>query len=164
MKKLKTGIMLFIILFLLWLLLAGINRDELIIGGVTALILSILFTPKVSIIGCVSLHPKAIFYFIIYIFVFLKELVMSTLDVTRRVLSRQLPINPGIVKVRTKLKCPLGRIVLANSITLTPGTMTVETRGEYFYIHWIDIQSDDIQETTEAIVSTFEKYLEVIFD
>ncbi|MDP8233034.1 MAG: hypothetical protein P9L91_10270, partial [Candidatus Zophobacter franzmannii] len=62
MKKLKTGIMLFIILFLLWLLLAGINRDELIIGGVTALILSILFTPKVSIIGCVSLHPKAIFY------------------------------------------------------------------------------------------------------
>jgi multicomponent Na+:H+ antiporter subunit E len=42
--------------------------------------------------------------------------------------------------------------------------MTVETRGEYFYIHWIDIQSDDIQATTEAIVSTFEKYLEVIFE
>ena len=41
--------------------------------------------------------------------------------------------------------------------------MTVETLGEDFYIHWIDIQSDDIDAATRAIVTTFEKYLEVMF-
>jgi len=52
---------------------------------------------------------------------------------------------------------------LANSITLTPGTLTVEMRNEYFYIHWIDVTKEDILGATEAIVSKFEKYLEVIY-
>jgi multicomponent Na+:H+ antiporter subunit E len=164
MKQVKSGVMLFIILFSLWLLLAGTDADELIFGSITAVVLAILFAPKVSTLGCIQMKPKSILYAFLYLFVFFGELIKSTLDVARRVLSPKLPINPGIVKVKTKLKCSLGRIVLANSITLTPGTMTVETRGEYFYIHWIDIQSDDIQATTEAIVSTFEKYLEVIFE
>ena len=76
---------------------------------------------------------------------------------------KTLPINPGIVKVQTKLKSRLGRAFLANSITLTPGTLTVETKGEYFYIHCIDVTSHDIEEATQKIVSTFEKYLEVIY-
>jgi multicomponent Na+:H+ antiporter subunit E len=41
--------------------------------------------------------------------------------------------------------------------------MTVETKGEYYYIHWIDIRTEDIDSSTEAIVAKFEKYLEVIF-
>jgi multicomponent Na+:H+ antiporter subunit E len=67
------------------------------------------------------------------------------------------------VKVRTKLKSGIGRTILANSITLTPGTMTVEIRDEFLYIHWIDIKTDDIDTATEAIVSKFERHLEVIF-
>jgi multicomponent Na+:H+ antiporter subunit E len=90
-------------------------------------------------------------------------LIKSNLDVARRIISPKLPINPGIVKVKTKLKSPLGRAILANSITLTPGTLTVEMRDQYFYIHWIDVSVSDINASTEAIVSKFEKYLEVIF-
>lgn len=163
MQKVKPGIILFIILFVLWIILAGTDRDELEIAAITSLILSILFASRAEAIGNYRLNPKAVLYTIIYVFVFLRELTKSTLDVAKRVVSPRLPINPGIVKVKTKLKSPLGRLFLANSITLTPGTMTVETDEEYFYIHWIDIQSDDIEANTNAIVATFEKYLEVMF-
>ncbi|MEA1973527.1 MAG: Na+/H+ antiporter subunit E, partial [Candidatus Cloacimonadota bacterium] len=96
-------------------------------------------------------------------FVFLWELLLANFDVAKRIISPKLPINPGIVKVKTKLKSPIGRTFLANSITLTPGTLTVEMKDEYFYIHWIDVTNDDIDGATRAIVSSFEKYLEVIF-
>jgi multicomponent Na+:H+ antiporter subunit E len=163
MQKVKPGIILFLILFGLWVVLAGTDPDELVAAGITALLLSFIFAGKASALGNLRLHPKAILYWFLYILVFIRELVKSTLDVAGRVVSPRLPINPGIVKVKTILKSPLGRIILANSITLTPGTMTVDTDGEFFYIHWIDIQSADIEANTEAIVKTFEKYLEVMF-
>jgi multicomponent Na+:H+ antiporter subunit E len=163
MKKFKVFILLLIILFGLWIMLAGTDREELIAGGITALLVSIFFSGKASALGDIRFNPKAIFYMIIYIPFFLKELLKSNFDVAGRVISPRLPINPGIVKVKTKLKSKLGRLVLANSITLTPGTMTVESIDDYFYIHWIDMPCDNIEKNTESIVSGFEKYLEVIF-
>ena len=74
-----------------------------------------------------------------------------------------IPINPGIVSVRTKLKSPIGRMALANSITLTPGTLTVDIKEDKLYIHWIDVTDLDEEAATRKIVSGFEKYLEVIF-
>lgn len=163
MQKVKPGIILFLALFGSWLLMAGTDPNELLTGGIASLAISLLFASRATALGSLRLHPKAVFYLFIYFFVFLRELTKSTLDVAKRVVSPSLPINPGIVKVRTKLQSHMGRLWLANSITLTPGTMTVETDGEFFYIHWIDIQTDDIESSTQAIVSTFEKYLEVIF-
>ena len=57
----------------------------------------------------------------------------------------------------------MGRLILANSITLTPGTFTVDIHEETLYIHWIDVRSDDINKATNEIVTKFEKYLEVIY-
>jgi multicomponent Na+:H+ antiporter subunit E len=79
------------------------------------------------------------------------------------VLSPALPLNPGIVKVRTRLKSRMGRLLLANSITLTPGTLTVDIDGEWLYIHWVTVASADIEAATAAIVSGFEGYLEVMY-
>jgi multicomponent Na+:H+ antiporter subunit E len=163
MKKLKVFILLLIILFGLWVMLAGTDKDELIAGGITAFLVSLFFSGRASALGDIRLNPKSLVYMVIYIFVFLRELIKSNFDVAGRVISPSLPIHPGIVKVKTKLKSKLGRTILANSITLTPGTMTVETKGEYFYIHWIDVKCEDIESMTTMIVSGFEKYLEVIF-
>lgn len=88
---------------------------------------------------------------------------MANLDMARRVLSPKLPINPGIVKVKTSLKSPMARLILADSITLTPGTFTVDIIDDFIYIHWVDVRSDDIEGATEAIVRKFEKYLEVMY-
>jgi multicomponent Na+:H+ antiporter subunit E len=52
---------------------------------------------------------------------------------------------------------------VANSITLTPGTITVDIKDDTLYIHWIDVTSTDIEEATKNIVVSFEKYLEVMY-
>jgi multicomponent Na+:H+ antiporter subunit E len=163
MKNTKSFIIATVLLFITWILLSGVATQELIFGGITAVIISLIFLSRLTILGDIKLSFKAFMYGISYFFLFSWELLKSNLDVAKRVISPKLPINPGIVKVKTKLKTPLGRAFLANSITLTPGTLTVEMRDEYFYIHWIDVSSTDINSATEAIVAKFEKYLEVIF-
>jgi len=163
MKTLKQHLLLFISLIIVWISLAGVHAQELIAGGIVALIITLIFGSKAHIFADINLHPKAIFFFILYIFVFLWELFKANLDVASRVLSPSLPISPGIVQVKTRLKSKMGRTILANSITLTPGTLTVDTCGEYYYIHWIDVRSANIEDATNKIVHTFEKYLEVIF-
>ncbi len=163
MAKVKSLFIAAVVLLTFWILLAGTSTQELLFGAGLVLFILIFFGNKFEILSDVKLNPKSLIYLVIYFFVFLRELIKSNLDVAMRVVQPDLPINPGIVKVRTKLKSRLGRAFLANSITLTPGTLTVETKGEYFYIHWIDVTSQNIEEATQKIVSNFEKYLEVIY-
>ena len=163
MKRFKHTLLLFLFLMLLWVLLTPNDMQEIWAGlAVSALVA--LFTLKMEpVLGDVKLTPKSLVYSVIYLFVFLKELIVSNLDVARRVVDPKLPIKPGIVKVKTKLNSRIGRTILANSITLTPGTLTVDIKDEYLYIHWIEIKHDDIGGATQNIVAKFEKYLEVIF-
>jgi multicomponent Na+:H+ antiporter subunit E len=163
MKLFKAFIFLFIFLGIFWLLLTINSQPELIVGLIIAAVLAILFGNRHSVFAELRCSPRAILSMVIYSFVFISELIKSNLDVAKRVVSPNLPINPGIVKVKTKLTSRLGRMILANSITLTPGTLTVETDEDNFYIHWIDVTSEDIEEATRKIVRKFEKYLEVCF-
>jgi multicomponent Na+:H+ antiporter subunit E len=77
-----------------------------------------------------------------------------------------LPIKPGIVKIKTKLTKDSAITVLANSITLTPGTLTVDINEDKkeLYIHWIKVSSTDINETTKEIGEKFEKTLTEVFE
>ncbi len=156
-------VVLFFTLLILWLLLTRpIRPQEVTAGVVLALILSLLPLPGTRLYGEISLMPKKLFFAGAYLIYFLVAVVKSNLDVAFRVLSPRLPINPGIVRVKTTLKSSLGRMILANSITLTPGTITVDIKEDDLYIHWINIQSADIEESTKKIVSDFERRLEVI--
>lgn len=98
-------------------------------------------------------------YRIEILFLFASELVKSNLDVARRVISPKLPINPGIVEIKTRLKHPTYRLILANSITLTPGTLTVEMIDDSLFIHWIDVTGKDIETATHEISEKYESYL-----
>lgn len=164
MKKLKSRIIIFFMLFVIWILITGTESQELILGLFSAVLITFVFSQKADIFEDIKLNPRSVYYALIYIFIFFYELIKSNIDVAGRVIKPELPINPGIVKVKTKLKSKLGRIILANSITLTPGTLTVETRDNDFYIHWIDVSGENIEEVTDQIVNKFEKYLEEIFD
>ena len=163
MRAFKSKLVGFLLLWAVWLVLtAPWNPQEAIAGAIAALLISLAVIPAASPLGDLRLNPKALAYGFLYIFVFLIALVKSNIDVAFRVLHPRLPIDPGIVKVKTRLKTPLGRLLLAKSITLTPGTITVEMRGEDLHIHWIKVAAADPQGATEAIVGDFEKYLEVI--
>ena len=164
MKRLFARFLIFASLLIIWLLLTyPFSMQELTAGAVVSLLIALFPVGSIPIFAEIRTGPRAITWGIAYLFIFFFELVKSNLDVAFRVLHRKIPIHPGIVKVRTKLTSRVGRLALANSITLTPGTITVETKGEYFYVHWIDVRARNIEETTQNIVSKFEKYLEVIF-
>jgi multicomponent Na+:H+ antiporter subunit E len=75
-----------------------------------------------------------------------------------------MPIRPGIVKVKMTLKSDLARTLLANSITMTPGTITVDIIDDYLYIHWIYVRSEDPEVYTRIITGAFEKYIKRIIE
>ena len=72
-------------------------------------------------------------------------------------------INPGIVKVKTHLKSEFAQVLLANSITLTPGTVTVDIEGGYLFVHWLSIRSKHPHDAAEKIKGNFEKHLRQVF-
>lgn len=157
-------ILLFATLLSFWLLLNGsLAQDVVLAGLVVSAIIALAFDPDISFLSEFRATPKAFMAALLYIPFFAKELVKANLDVARIVANPALPLTPGIVKVRTTLKSRTGRALLANSITLTPGTLTVEMEGEYLYIHWVHVESDSIEGATQAIVSGFEPYLEAMY-
>ena len=160
----KNFIIVFLILMFVWTLLNNtFQPDVLIVGVIIAFFLSLFLCKKCELFADMNFTFKGIFYTLAYLVVFFIELIKANLDVTRRVLTPSLPINPGIVEVKTKLKSKFARMLLANSITLTPGTLTVEVKDDSFFIHWIDVKSEDVEVASKEIVSKFEKYLEVIY-
>ncbi len=105
-----------------------------------------------------------IIWFLWYLPIFLWECIKANIDVAYRVLHPKMPIRPGIVKVRIKLKTDIAKTFLANSITMTPGTMSVDIKGNHLYIHWIYIRDKEIEKATQIIVNKFEKHLKRIFE
>lgn len=163
MRFIKARVVLLVLALLIWFLLTyPFDVQELIVGGIAALVIVLMPLPGISVLGELRWTPKAIGYGIAYLFYFLWQLLKANIDVAFRVLHPKLPIEPGIVKVKTQLKSRLGRLLLANSITLTPGTITVETDGDDFYVHWIKVEGIHDKERTKKIVAGFEQFLEVI--
>jgi multicomponent Na+:H+ antiporter subunit E len=82
------------------------------------------------------------------------------------VLHPKLPIKPGIVKIKTSLTKDSAITILTNSITLTPGTLTIDVNKEKseVYVHWIDTESTDTEEATKSIGGRFEKRLTEVFE
>jgi multicomponent Na+:H+ antiporter subunit E len=165
MNRIVSFLILTLALWALWLVFAGnMHRQELIAGGVVAVLAAAMTTSfTANRAGFGLLNPKRVLYALFYIPFLVWSIILSNLDVARRVLSPRLDINPGIVRIRTRLKNPVGRMILANSITLTPGTLSVDIVGDYLYIHWVDVKERDTEAASQRIAASFEKYLEVIF-
>jgi len=164
MNKTRNPAVLFMTLFLFWVLLNGSTAtDVLIVGAVAAFLIAIMFSDGLAVVSDLRVNPKALVTTLLYVPFFLKELIKSNINLAKIVLSPELPVKPGIVKVRTRLKSRMGRLLLTSSITLTPGTLTVDLVGEWIYVHWVSVESEDIEAATAAIVSGFENYLEVMY-
>jgi len=155
----------FIIAFCFWLLLTlSVNIDHLIAGALVVLLSTIIFGGYFTNRPVKFLQIHRIFWFIIYIPMFLWYMVKANVDVAYRALHPERPIKPGIVKIKTVLKTDIAKVFLANSITLTPGTMTCDIDGDYLYIHWIWIQSPELEQASKLIASRFERFLRRIFE
>ena len=162
--RVKSFLYLFILLVLAWFALtSSFHFQEVIIGILASFILSIFLRRYYFGLGLPPLNVKRFIFFLAYLFVLLKEIVKANFDVAYRVIHPKMPIKPGIVVIKTKLKQDIAKMILANSITLTPGTFTLDIIGDKLLIHWINVKTEDMDKATKNIGERFEKYLRVIF-
>ncbi len=165
----------FIVCFGFWVLLTwpfgvnGVAVQELIAGGVVSLAVA-LFSARFYIHENAFwlFNPVRFFNLLYYSLVtFMGELIKANWDMAKRCLGGCKNINPGIVKVPVGLESEYGQAMLANSITLTPGTITMDITEEdgqtYYYIHWIDVTAPSGKEAGDAIKGTLEKGVGRIF-
>lgn len=141
MRSVKGILLGLAVLAAVWLLLTGsLSRGELIVGAFVTALTLIVFRESAVVFAGLKIGPKSLLFLPVYLAVFIVELIKSNIDVARRVLSPSLPVNPGIVKVHTDIESDIGKLLLANSITLTPGTLTLDVVGQDLYVHWIDVK------------------------
>jgi multicomponent Na+:H+ antiporter subunit E len=163
-EKVKGFVWLLVVTFVLWLALSSrLDWPELVCGLVVCLLISFFTAQMYSKLGFPSLSIKRVLFFLVYIIVLFREIIKANFDVAYRVTHPKMPIKPGIVVIKTNLKSDIAKMILANSITLTPGTFTLDVIGDKLLIHWINVKVEDIDEATSLIGHKFEKYLRVIF-
>lgn len=124
-----------------WLLLSGLFKPLLVILGMAATLLTLWLSSRMRIIDAES-HPVwAVLHYVTYWPWLSVEIVKSSFDVARRVLSPSMPISPTVFEMRASQKTLVGRVVLANSITLTPGTVTLDVDGDRLTVHALASES-----------------------
>lgn len=156
-------------LAVLWVFVRGVPLDAIAVGREVLLGLVIglpvayglrqLYNPEFGLLRAVRAVP----YAILYVVVFLKEVLTANIDVAYRVLSPGMPLEPDVIVLPLRVQSDLAVTTIANSITLTPGTLTMDHDAETntLYVHAIDASDRD------AIVDpirTWEDYALVIFD
>ncbi|MBL4758729.1 MAG: Na+/H+ antiporter subunit E [Rhizobiales bacterium] len=147
-----------LVLFGFWLLLSGHYTTTLLIFGVLSSVGTAIFARRMGILDSEG-HPihlalRALLYWPWL----LVEIVKSSLSVTRIILSPRLAIHPTMLKVRASQKSAVGINIYANSITLTPGTITVGLKGNDLTIHAITGENADdlVEGGMDRKVSDFE--------
>lgn len=126
---------LFLSLYLFWLLLSGFFTAFLLSAGAGSALAVVWFARRMDVVDAeghpIHLGPKAIFYWPWLI----KEIIKSAWDVSKIILHPKLPISPTLVRFKPTQKTAVGLVLHANSITLTPGTITIEAQAKEFLVH-----------------------------
>ena len=134
-NALRRTLSLFVLLFLTWLLLSGIYTGLLLGFGVLSCLLVIAICRRMKIVDLEG-HPIHLALGLLrYIPWLLWAIVKANIDVVRRIVHPRLPMAPRVIRVEASQKTHLGQVIYANSITLTPGTVAVETDEGTIDVH-----------------------------
>ena len=152
------------LLFVLWLIMNSSVELPIVLSGlIVSLGISYLFVRRSNVWQTIDLTPRGAYHFVAYTGVFFIEMVKANINMLRYVYAPRIDIRPGIVKIDVALKSPIGRLALANSIALTPGSLVLDLKGNTMFIHWLDVQTLDTKEATQLIAGPFEEHLGVTF-
>jgi len=172
-KPLIERLVLFAISLAFWLLLVwpvSPLDGQLLIGDIFVGVLVAAFVAlvmhEIIRVGFIRLvNPRSWFWLIVFAFVFGYYVVKGGLDVSYRVLHPRMPIRPGIVRIKSILTTDTGKSALANCITLTPGTLTIDVTDDgVFYVHWLNVLSLDEEEAAQHVLRRFEWFIQRIFE
>lgn len=154
-----------IVLLGIWFSLTlSTDIQEITLGVVVSLIIAIATHGALTGNLFTLLNPRKCLAVINYVFYFLGQMVKANIDVFLRIFRPVIPIKPGIVKARLTIKSERAKAIVANSITLTPGTITIDIIGEEIFVHWVFLPSGDVHAETQAMVDSFAGRLEKIFE
>ena len=142
---------------------SSLALEAIVTGALISAVLAYLVTRRPSIWQDIRFSPQRLYHFVVYTGVFLVELVRANINMMRYVYAPRIDIRPGIVRIRTKLETPVGRLALANSIALTPGSLVIDMHGDSLFVHWLDVRTTDPEAATRAIAGPFEEHLEKAF-
>ena len=131
-----------ILLFAFWVLLSGkLDAFHLGMGAASAAAIAwatrplFVLPPVIGPGAGAPFAPGLVVRFLLFLPWLLWQIVIASLQVAWVVLHPRMPIGPRLVKVRSPLPHTLARLTLANSITLTPGTVTLDVEGDEFLVH-----------------------------
>ncbi|MBE6932326.1 MAG: sodium:proton antiporter [Ruminococcaceae bacterium] len=142
-----------LLFFLAWVIFNGRLTVEIALFGIAISAVVFLFICK--FMGY-SFRKELNFYrkapiFLQYCLVLLKEIVLANLTVCQLVLTRKEVVEPVLVHVATSLKTDMAKTLLANAITLTPGTITVSVTGQKLLVHCLDKSLAQGMEDSEIV-------------
>lgn len=148
------------LLFLLaWIIFNGNITLEILIFGVVIAAVMLAFMCKFmdySLKKELNVYKKSIWFFV-YVGLLIREIIKSNLAIIPRILTVEEEMEPVIVKFRTSLKSDFTRMLLANSITLTPGTITISLEEDEYTIHCLDtslaegLENSDIEKALKRL-------------
>ena len=148
-----------VLLSVLWCFLSGaLNAANFVMGLFMGTVTVVVFRPFFPSPRSPARLFRKIPAFLRYAIRFLYELMKANLQVAYLVLHRKMPIRPGIIALAIRHRSPLGTTLLANSITLTPGTLTMDVTpdGRTLFIHTLDVGHPE--EVREGIRRGLEDY------
>ena len=175
MKKWTAFLGTLILSYLFWILflmqdfnILKLGVQELVVGAIVAIVVSYFSSLFFAREDGLWLFKRFRFInLIIFIPVYIWELIKANFSVAIKSLSPKLDINPGIVKITTDLNSDYGLAMLSNCITLTPGTITMDIYEDgdknAMYIHWIDAKTENTKEASEIIKGRFEYFVRRLF-
>ena len=137
LKKKKISLFLYTFMFLFWMILIPKYSIENILAGLLVCWGALWFSTELLI----EEHQASIYsrkgflLFIRYIYYLIIEIIKANIDVAKIVLSKEMNIQPHFFKVPLHLKKDLNKVIYANAITLTPGTLSVDIQDDYILIH-----------------------------
>jgi multicomponent Na+:H+ antiporter subunit E len=131
------SVFIFVMLMAFWLLIsASVHWEHMLVGVIFSVILTIFWSNlTISAENVTNFKIKQVYLLIVYFIKLVIEIVIANINVAMIVLNPRLPISPGIVIMRCDLERSLLRVLYVNSITLTPGTITVELEDNLLIVH-----------------------------
>lgn len=157
----------FVCLWLAWITLTGsLDPQELVVGAIVAAFVAAVSYELLFRGGMrEKFEPKRWGYALAYVPAYMWAELKAHARVIYLILHPRMPIKPGIVRVPTELQSDFGITGLANAITMTPGTLSVEVGEEEssLYVHWIDVKAIEPEQTSRQIAWPFERFLRRIF-
>lgn len=142
-------------MFGFWLALSGHFDGFHLLGGVCSAIVVAFLSHDLLFPGETGGVLRKTWRFLLYVPWLLLEILKAGIDVAYRVLHPSMPIKPAIVKFQAPFEGDMARTILSNSITLTPGTITIEVKGREFIVHSLseEMSKDLVEGTMQARIA-----------